>query len=106
MGTINMLDLAKKIFELTKSKLRITFKPRPTDDPAQRCPDITLAQKELGWRPLIDLEEGLQKTIAYFRKKSRFNQTERNPSLQPQRDICLGSSLLLQSSPREREKSV
>lgn len=93
MGTINMLGLAKKIFELTKSKLKTTFKPRPTDDPARRCPDITLAQKELGWKPLIDLEEGLQ-------KKSGFNQTERNPSLQPQRDICLASSLLPQSSPR------
>lgn len=63
-----ILDLAEKIIRLTGSKSRIIFKPLPADDPSRRCPDITLARKELGWRPVTGLEEGLRKTIAYFRK--------------------------------------
>ncbi len=63
-----ILDLAEKIIRLTGSKSRIIFKPLPADDPSRRCPDITLARKELGWRPGTGLEEGLRKTIAYFRK--------------------------------------
>jgi len=62
-----MLDLAKKIIELTGSKSKIVYAPLPQDDPTQRKPDITLAKKELNWEPTISLEEGLKKTINYFK---------------------------------------
>jgi UDP-glucuronate decarboxylase len=63
-----MIELAEKIIALTGSKSKIIFLPLPQDDPLQRQPDITLAKKELGWEPTIDLETGLVKTIEYFRK--------------------------------------
>lgn len=46
---------------------RLTFKPLPADDPVQRQPDITLARDNLGWQPKVQLDEGLDRTIAYFR---------------------------------------
>ena len=52
----------------TGSKSKIISKPLPSDDPKQRQPDITLAKQELGWTPVVELKEGLQKTIAYFDK--------------------------------------
>ena len=63
---ISILDLANKIIDLTGSSSKIENKPLPCDDPRQRCPDITLAKRELGWQPTVPLEEGLKKTIAYF----------------------------------------
>ena len=66
-GEFTMLELAEKIIETTGSKSKITFHPLPQDDPTQRQPDITLAKKELGWEPTIPLDEGLIKTIAYFK---------------------------------------
>jgi len=63
-----ILELARKIIEITHSKSKIIFRPLPQDDPRQRQPDITLAEKKLGWRPEIGLEEGLKKTIQYFEK--------------------------------------
>ena len=63
-----LLDLAKKILELTGSKSSIVFKPLPQDDPKQRCPDIRLAKSKLGWEPKTSLDEGLKNTIAYFKK--------------------------------------
>ncbi len=66
-GEFTMIELAEKIIELTGSKSKITFQPLPQDDPLQRQPDITLAKKELGWEPTIKLEEGLIKTIEYFK---------------------------------------
>jgi len=62
-----ILELAEKILMLTGSKSKLIFMPLPEDDPLQRQPDISLAKKELGWKPEIQLEEGLQKTIEYFR---------------------------------------
>ena len=62
-----ILQLAKLIIELTKSKSGIDFKPLPADDPAQRKPDITLAKEKLGWNPETGLKEGLLSTIKYFR---------------------------------------
>jgi UDP-glucuronate decarboxylase len=59
-------ELAERIVRLTNSKSELVFRPLPEDDPVQRQPDITLAKNELGWQPKIQLEEGLQKTIAYF----------------------------------------
>jgi len=62
-----ILELAGKVIELTGSKSKIVRMPLPPDDPSQRQPDISLAKKELGWSPKIQLEEGLAKTIEYFR---------------------------------------
>jgi len=63
----SIIELAKKAIELTGSKSRIIFKPLPPDDPKQRQPDITLAIEKLGWRPVVSLEDGLKKTIDYFK---------------------------------------
>jgi UDP-glucuronate decarboxylase len=62
-----MLELAKLVLELTESKSKLVYRPLPTDDPAQRRPDITLAKKHLDWKPTISLREGLLKTIDWFR---------------------------------------
>jgi UDP-glucuronate decarboxylase len=62
-----ILQLAQLIIQLTKSNSGIEFQPLPSDDPAQRKPDITLAKEKIGWSPKIDLERGLMSTIGYFR---------------------------------------
>jgi UDP-glucuronate decarboxylase len=59
-------ELAEFILELTGSKSDIIVKPLPQDDPEKRCPDISLAEKHLNWRPTVPLKEGLQRTIDYF----------------------------------------
>jgi UDP-glucuronate decarboxylase len=61
-------QLAEKVLKLTGSKSRLIEKPLPADDPTQRCPDIGLARKALGWEPRVPLDEGLGKTIGYFRE--------------------------------------
>jgi len=63
-----ILELAKKIIQMTGSKSIIDFKPLPQDDPTQRQPDISLAKDELDWSPKVELEEGLLETIGYFKK--------------------------------------
>ena len=63
-----IIELAQTIIRLTGSRSKIVFQPRPSDDPAQRKPDISLAGEVLGWQPRVALKEGLEKTIAYFRK--------------------------------------
>jgi UDP-glucuronate decarboxylase len=77
IGPVNMgnpdefsvLELAQKILSLIpESKSKITYKPLPSDDPKQRKPDIILAKQKLGWQPKVKLEEGLIKTIDYFRE--------------------------------------
>jgi UDP-glucuronate decarboxylase len=60
-------QLAEKVIELTDSKSKLDFRPLPSDDPLQRQPDISLARSALGWEPRVRLEEGLRKTIDYFR---------------------------------------
>jgi UDP-glucuronate decarboxylase len=62
-----ILELARLVIRLTGSKSKIVNRPLPPDDPVQRQPDISLAKSELGWFPRIQLEEGLEKTISYFR---------------------------------------
>ena len=62
-------EIAETIIRMTRSKSRIVYKPLPTDDPKQRKPDITRARTLLNWQPRVELEEGLVKTIEYFRTK-------------------------------------
>jgi nucleoside-diphosphate-sugar epimerase len=62
----SMLDLAHFVLDVTGSPSDIAFEPLPTDDPTRRCPDITLARRELGWEPKIGLREGIERTIDYF----------------------------------------
>ncbi len=65
-GEFTILELAKKVIELSNSRSEIIFEALPADDPRQRRPDITLAREVLGWEPKVELDEGLKKTIAYF----------------------------------------
>jgi UDP-glucuronate decarboxylase len=67
-GEFTMLELAELVLRLTGSRSRIAFKPLPSDDPRQRRPDISLAQSAIAWQPQILLEDGLARTIDYFRK--------------------------------------
>lgn len=64
-----ILDFAKKIVALTGSRSKIVHKPLPSDDPTQRQPDITLAGEKLGWEPKVSLDEGLKRTIEFFKKE-------------------------------------
>ncbi len=63
-----ILELAERVIRLTGSPSRIVHKPLPADDPTQRKPDIALARRELGWQPTVELEEGLRRTIDYFKE--------------------------------------
>ena len=60
-------ELAEKIVEMTDSQSELIFEPLPEDDPKQRQPDISLAKKTLKWEPKVGLEDGLRRTIAYFK---------------------------------------
>ena len=66
-GEFTMIELAERVLRLTGSKSKLIFMPLPQDDPKQRQPDITRAKSVLGWEPKVALEQGLEKTIAYFR---------------------------------------
>ena len=66
-GEFTILELAQKVIEMTGSKSKIINKDLPQDDPRVRKPDITLAKEKLGWEPKIQLEEGLKKTIEFFK---------------------------------------
>jgi UDP-glucuronate decarboxylase len=65
---ISVRELAETVLSLTGSKSRIEYRPLPVDDPVQRCPDISLAKQTLGWEPTVPFEEGLKRTIEYFRR--------------------------------------
>lgn len=73
-GEFSMLELATLVIELTGSKSKIVYQPKPEDDPRQRKPDISLARELMQWEPKIALREGLQKTIHYFDKVLATNQ--------------------------------
>lgn len=66
-----ILELAKEIITLTNSKSKIVFKLLPSDDPEQRCPEISIARRLFNWEPAVSLDTGLQKTISYFRERVR-----------------------------------
>jgi UDP-glucuronate decarboxylase len=61
-----ILELAELVIELIGSRSRMAFRPLPGDDPTQRCPDIELARRELGWQPRIPLREGLKRSISHL----------------------------------------
>ncbi len=66
-GEFSILELAEMVIKLTKTKSKIVFKPLPKDDPKRRRPDITKAKEILDWQPTVPLEEGLKRTIEYFK---------------------------------------
>ena len=66
-----ILELAHKVISVTKSRSQIVFKPLPSDDPEQRCPEISIAKRLLKWKPTISLDHGLEKTIEYFTARLR-----------------------------------
>lgn len=70
-GEFTIRELAEKVVALTGSGSVISYEPLPGDDPKQRRPDISLARKMLGWEPVVPLEEGLKKTVAYFEGQLR-----------------------------------
>jgi UDP-glucuronate decarboxylase len=84
-GEFTILELAEKVIRMTGAKSKIVFKELPFDDPVRRRPDIALAAARLGWEPKVGLDEGLEKTVAYFRRKlevvmnSRALSTGNNP---------------------------
>ena len=65
-----MLELAELVLKLTRSNSKLVFKPLPSDDPRQRQPDISLAKEVLGWSPITELEQGLERTIRYFKDRT------------------------------------
>ncbi|HXY92237.1 MAG TPA: UDP-glucuronic acid decarboxylase family protein [Acidimicrobiia bacterium] len=67
-GEYTVLELAETVLDVTGSRSAIEFRPLPHDDPRQRCPDISLASRVLGWRPRIDLREGLARTSEWYRR--------------------------------------
>lgn len=70
-GEFTIKQLAQKVIDMTGSRSRIVYMPLPADDPTQRRPDISLAERELAWKPTVSLESGLAKTIAYFENELR-----------------------------------
>ena len=65
-----MLELAELVLRLTRSRSTLVHRPLPPDDPHRRCPDISRAQHHLGWKPEVSLEDGLERTIDYFRRRA------------------------------------
>ena len=59
-------EIAELVLKITESPSKLEYRPLPTDDPTRRRPDITLAQERLGWRPLVDTEDGLTRTVEFF----------------------------------------
>ncbi len=66
-GEFTIMQLAKLVLKLSGSKSRIVFRPLPEDDPRRRQPDTTRARRLLSWKPAISLEEGLRRTIPWFK---------------------------------------
>lgn len=62
-------EIAELVLKLTESPSELEYRPLPTDDPTRRRPDITLAQERLGWRPLVDTEDGLMRTVEFFESR-------------------------------------
>jgi UDP-glucuronate decarboxylase len=69
-GEFTMLELAELVLKKVGGKSKIVHKELPADDPRQRQPDITLAKKFLKWQPKVPLDQGIEKTIEYFRREA------------------------------------
>ncbi len=69
-GEFSIKELAEKVVAMVGSGSKIVYEPLPQDDPTQRKPDITLAKAALGWEPAVALDQGLRRTIDYFRRYS------------------------------------
>lgn len=80
-GEFTIHELAEQVIALTGSRSEIVLKPLPSDDPMQRCPDITLAKDKLGWKPKTQLEQGLVGTISYFEELVRAMRGSRSQKL-------------------------
>ncbi len=65
---ISMLELAKKVCKIVDTDIQVVHSLLPKDDPVKRCPDITLAKKILGWKPKVNILEGLERTTEWFRE--------------------------------------
>ena len=78
-GEIGLTPRAKKVIELTQSTSQLIYNPLPENDPVRRQPDITLAGKMLGWKPTVELEEGLGNTINYFSNLSLSTDLDTKP---------------------------
>ena len=89
----SMIELARKVIELTGSDSPITFEALPSDDPMQRKPDIALAIKHLGWTPTVRLEDGMQKTIEFF-EQSLDRVKVRERKLQISQAIAVGATTI------------
>jgi len=74
-GEFTIRQLAEKVIAMTGSSSSLTFRPLPQDDPLQRRPDIARAQEHLGWQPTVPLDQGLQRTVAYFRQFLHSNES-------------------------------
>jgi UDP-glucuronate decarboxylase len=79
-GEFTMKELAQLVIEITGSKSKLVHQPLPADDPARRCPDITLAKTRLGWEPKVPLREGLAKTIDWFKSIDMANYRPPTPN--------------------------
>jgi len=77
---ISVRELAERIIALTGARSKLISRPLPQDDPLQRCPDITRAEKLLGWQPCVPLEEGLRRTIAHFAEMLGIQATQGSPT--------------------------
>jgi UDP-glucuronate decarboxylase len=98
-----ILELAQAVIDLVGSRSKLVRKPLPSDDPRQRCPDITLAKKNLDWQPAVPLREGLKKTIEYF--DCLLSKKESRPSLpikstSPTRSSPASTKKMLSNKPR------
>jgi UDP-glucuronate decarboxylase len=69
-------ELAEQVARTVGGEARIVYRPLPQDDPTQRKPDITRARERLGWEPKIQLAEGLERTVAYFRERLRVGRAD------------------------------
>ncbi|HLK54273.1 MAG TPA: SDR family NAD-dependent epimerase/dehydratase, partial [Candidatus Angelobacter sp.] len=78
-----ILECAKMVLKVTGSSSPIAYEPLPQDDPKQRRPDISKAQRLLGWEPKIDLEAGLRLSMTYFRQAIELEQAEKSGKEQP-----------------------